>query len=464
MISGKKTYSEMLKNHSAALNPKLTAVPLIPKPPRVRLTEQAKKNLRAIMKDEPTMNNGKPTNPVVASHERVKSLMELTQPLVLASASAGILPSFVLDNRRFMQSSVNSAAVHLLNPNEIQNTVREGNKENPIDVGDDSEDENVEAETGTSVDHYSVDGVTVAVKPSDFDASEFINEVADEVADEQTNSRPDESRKETVELDRMLRVEGTKALRKAKRRMEEVFMNDYAVKIKPMKREYRDEYECEYNFIVKLGVVDNTVEVKDTVTYCKITQLETETKKTDEDYEPDDDDDNSVIDVDEKKQSSSRSGQSVFFDPEKQSTKYNKKRLPTIIPVIEINEKPSETREYHWLAKYESVPSNSRFNSFLNNFKMRGQSPNFVQEFEGVRYRYLRVGTNSKLNTVRQYNQFVIGKNFSIFRLGVNGSPNVDLGVCANTRERRFPLPINKKFTIASLFWANELLNSQKAW
>ena len=65
---------------------------------------------------------------------------------------------------------------------------------------------------------------------------------------------------------------------------------------------------------------------------------------------------------------------------------------------------------------------------------------------------YLRGGTNTKLNTVRQYNQFVIGNNFTIFRLGVNGSPNVDIGVSARARERRLPLPINKKFSIASLF------------
>ena len=50
MNSGKRTYGEVLKNHSAALNPQLTAVPLIPKPPRVRLSEEAKKNLRAIIK------------------------------------------------------------------------------------------------------------------------------------------------------------------------------------------------------------------------------------------------------------------------------------------------------------------------------------------------------------------------------------------------------------------------------
>ena len=84
-----------------------------------------------------------------------------------------------------------------------------------------------------------------------------------------------------------------------------------------------------------------------------------------------------------------------------------------------------------------------------------------VKEFEGVRYRYLRVGRS---NPVRQYNQFVISNNFTIFRLGMNGSPNVDIGVNVRAREWRLPPPINKKFTIASLFWANGLLKSQKAW
>ena len=87
-----------------------------------------------------------------------------------------------------------------------------------------------------------------------------------------------------------------------------------------------------------------------------------------------------------------------------------------------------------------------------------------IAEFQGIRYRFLRVGTTAKLNTVKQYNQFVIGNHFTIFRLGMNGSPNVDIGVSVRARERRLPLPKSKKFTIASLFWSNEPLKSQKAW
>ena len=104
---------------------------------------------------------------------------------------------------------------------------------------------------------------------------------------------------------------------------------------------------------------------------------------------------------------------------------------------------------------------------FLNGFKSglihRPDGPR-IEEFGGVRYRYLRVGTNTVTSPLMQYNQFVIGNDFSIYRLGVNGSPNINLGVNPKARERRLPPPINQKYTIASLFWANELLNTQKAW
>ena len=58
--------------------------------------------------------------------------MELSRPLVLASASTGILPGLMLDGRCFMKSSVNSAGVRLLQPNELGAVVREGMKGNPI--------------------------------------------------------------------------------------------------------------------------------------------------------------------------------------------------------------------------------------------------------------------------------------------------------------------------------------------
>jgi hypothetical protein len=85
-------------------------------------------------------------------------------------------------------------------------------------------------------------------------------------------------------------------------------------------------------------------------------------------------------------------------------------------------------------------------------------------EFEGVWYRFLRVGTNSETKILKEYQQFVIGSNFTIYRLGCNGAPNVDLGMNARCRAKHFPPPINKNFSIASLFWSNELLKSQKVW
>ena len=115
------------------------------------------------------------------------------------------------------------------------------------------------------------------------------------------------------------------------------------------------------------------------------------------------------------------------------------------------------------MAQYEIIPSSCAFNKILNKFKMGVFAP-LVAEFEGVRYRFLRVGTNAKSNPIRQYNQFVIGNNFTIYRLGMNGSPNLDLGINSRVRERRLPPPINRKFSVASLFWANELLKTQKSW
>ena len=193
---------------------------------------------------------------------------------------------------------------------------------------------------------------------------------------------------------------------------------------------------------------------------CMLSHLETESTKSDQDYNPDDDVEISA-DIDERRRQLNK--EAVLFDPKKQNTRYNSKPIPKKIPVIEINEKVTDTIDYHWLSRYESIPSNSQFNKFLNQFKNGVFAPK-VAEFEGVRYRFLKAGTNNRSNTVKQYNQFVIGNNFTIFRLGMNGSPNVDIGVSARARERRFPPPINKKFTIASLFWSNGLLKGQKAW
>jgi hypothetical protein len=238
-------------------------------------------------------------------------------------------------------------------------------------------------------------------------------------------------------------------------------MHDYSLKMKPFERVDRPEYEGEYTFTVRVGVDDsNTVEIKDTLTLCKIGKPVDESSMSGEEYKPESDS-GSISEVDDKRRRLNR--EALLFDPEKQNTKYNGVPLPSKIPVIEINEKASDTREYHWLSKYEIVTSSTQFNRFLNKFKNGSFAPK-IATLDGVRYRFLRVGTSSKLSTVKQYNQFVIGNNFTIFRLGMNGAPNVDLGMNARIREKSLPPPINKKFTIASLFWANELLKTQKAW
>ena len=194
--------------------------------------------------------------------------------------------------------------------------------------------------------------------------------------------------------------------------MESAFIDDNAGKIKPFKREIQENYKGEYTFTVRVCVDDsNTVEIMDATTTCKLRKIDSESVESDDEYQPEPELDDSS-DVDNKRRKLDR--ESHLFDPEKQRTKYNTKPLPTKIPVIEINEKASETAEYHWLVKYECIPSNVPFYRFLNKFKNGPFAPK-IAEFEGVRYRFLRVGTNAKLNTVRQYNQFVIGNNFSIF-------------------------------------------------
>ena len=91
----KSTYASVLKNSSPTLDPKATAKPLIAKPIRARLSKEAKANLRAAIRGEETMIVDDPIhNPVVYVEEPAQpSNTYRVQPLTLASASAGILPS-----------------------------------------------------------------------------------------------------------------------------------------------------------------------------------------------------------------------------------------------------------------------------------------------------------------------------------------------------------------------------------
>ena len=81
--------------------------------------------------------------------------------------------------------------------------------------------------------------------------------------------------KTKAELDVNLHLTTTESLRKAKRRMERSFIDDYCCKMKQFKREERPEYIGEYTFIVRVGVDDdNTVEIKDNVTTCKLSKID----------------------------------------------------------------------------------------------------------------------------------------------------------------------------------------------
>ena len=52
MDSKKLTYAEVLKNQSGFLNPNMHPTPLIPKAPKVRLSEAALIKLRRVVHDE----------------------------------------------------------------------------------------------------------------------------------------------------------------------------------------------------------------------------------------------------------------------------------------------------------------------------------------------------------------------------------------------------------------------------
>ena len=52
MDARKLTYADVLKNQSGYLNPGMNPTPLIPKAPRVRLSDDAKAKLRAVITEE----------------------------------------------------------------------------------------------------------------------------------------------------------------------------------------------------------------------------------------------------------------------------------------------------------------------------------------------------------------------------------------------------------------------------
>ena len=456
----KPTHADVLKNASFYLNSSLP-VRLVPIAPKTRLSDEGLTKLRSFINEKPNptaMKSEKRTKSAKGNREvREESEPKTTQPLILATASDWVVRGNVVSSAIYDKDV---REVRMLKSEEIGSVVMEGRMENPIEVCDDSDEEKLKCDDSlVNVDNYSVDVMTQIDSAPDFDADVVFasgSEIFESIKKERVIN--EKSKQKTPEWDTPLRLITTDEVRRAKRKMEYAFMNDYSSKMKPFKRVDRPEFEGEYTFTVRVAVDDNnTVEVRDAMTVCKLRKVEDESQKSEEEeYTPE-----LESDVYDKRRRKNK--EALLFDPEKQITKYNTKSVPAVIPVIEISEKASETCEYHWLSKYKSIQSNTQFNRFLNKFKNGAFAPK-IASFEGVRYRALRVGTSANLNTVRQYNQFVIGNNFTIFRLGMNGSPNVDIDVSANAREKRIPLPINKKFTIASLFWANGLLKTQKAW
>ena len=114
------------------------------------------------------------------------------------------------------------------------------------------------------------------------------------------------------------------------------------------------------------------MEIKDTITTCKIVEVEEETPNSGDGYVPNSEKEGDS-DTDSKKAQTYQ--ELVSFDPEKQNTNYNGKSVPINIEVVKINEKLAQTASYMWMARYECVPTTSAFNSFLNVFKNRHSYP-----------------------------------------------------------------------------------------
>ena len=167
--------------------------------------------------------------------------------------------------------------------------------EDPIDICSDSDDEKFQSDKehnqskkAMDYDIYSVDGSDMLVDLSSFDADalfadnlDVFDTITDLIQESQVLSKPSEALvkplsgtqikskgwtqsdsvildkcdKPTPDLNVSLCLTATDPLRKAKRRMEYCFMDDYFGKIKAFKQEDREDYAGEYTFVVKVGVL-----------------------------------------------------------------------------------------------------------------------------------------------------------------------------------------------------------------
>ena len=99
-----------------------------------------------------------------------------------------------------------------MQPNETNEVVIEGAKENPIELCDESDDDKTE-----DCDSYVVDGVAVSVATSTFDPDVFLSETIDQPLEMKVEKPTKEPTKEPTELNVTHRLPPTKTLAKAKR-------------------------------------------------------------------------------------------------------------------------------------------------------------------------------------------------------------------------------------------------------
>ena len=126
----------------------------------------------------------------------------------------------------------------------------EGRKENPIDVCDDSDEDLKCSEELIKSETYSIDSMAELDAASDFDADVVFADSIDvfgPMGDSNVIKKKHDEK--PLELNVSLRLNTTDQLRKAKRRMEDCFIEDYSLKMKTFKRVDRPEYEGEYIYI-----------------------------------------------------------------------------------------------------------------------------------------------------------------------------------------------------------------------
>ena len=225
----KVTYTDVVKNASAFLNPGIDPTPLTPKAPRVRLSKQAVQKLRSVIHDKPVCNSAESkeasiNQPVIKTEKHHESgkpknfvCDKTTQPLILATASDWVMSGSAMSASIYdVKKEKNPLpSVRLLNTNEIGSVEREGKRENPIDVCDDSDEAELNYDEHLVESRkYSVDGMAELDTASDFDADVvFANSIG--IFDPSHNDSVID--KKPSDLNVSLRLNSTDQLRKAKR-------------------------------------------------------------------------------------------------------------------------------------------------------------------------------------------------------------------------------------------------------